>query len=1001
MSSSIKLRCLDDSGNNIFLVDSETGIYSKNTTESTNSSTGALLLYGGLSINKTSNSSSITQGGALTIAGGASFAKDVHIGGNLTVYGSQTQIISQTVNVQDNLIVINSSPIVGRDAGILFQRYQLENDSNSGDIVSDRPVLSSIVSSSTSTTVTLNIIASSQDDYYTGAFIKITSGTGNGQVRRISGYIGVSRIATINTAWTIQPSINDTFAIYNRVYATQYYSETQGDFTLGWTSNDPGSTNIVVSDYIGMKMGYVNIFNTVESIGVGSGGSFTTLGGASIGKSLYVGIDANVGLNVTIGSNLVVPNIKSTNTTISNLFSPAATLTNVTSSNVNIIGNLVAIGNSNTIGNIYTTAGNVGINTSTPENNLDVNGSASINGVFTISDGLRFIKDSNVNRIESGTSATTSNSAADLRFTSISGASVYMTITSSGNIGIARTNPEYKFDVNGTVRCSGGILAVNESNTLGNLFTYGGNVGVNIVNPAYQLDVNGNLHVKTNLYVDGLISGGTDTGSTFAYLTLTSTDDAINLSTGSLLTYGGITIQSPTDAVSVTNGGALLIEGGAAIGKRLFVGNGITSSFDSNTIGSIFTTGGNVGINTTSPMYVLDLGKSNNKQILSLSSDTDSFNGFGFTSGNVIVYQATGSHSFKTGSSRGNVGTERMTINSTGVGIGTNNPVYNLDVSGSIRGDSLIVGGLGAYTYGSIYRDSDWGMLFRSGTDNPNFAHFAWADYNDNKLMCISSTSGNIGIATSTPRFKLDVNGSMYINESTRVANTNVTDVSGGGLNINGDTVISGTGGIYFTQTGSGLNAPTTITRSLGSKIVLYPSLSSVSADYALGIESGNMWSGVPDINSGFIWYQGTTRVMSIKTGGNLVLHSTENSSGVGSGGSFVAVGGGSVVKDLYVGGSLVVDGQNLTNIVGNRTIGSFTGTGVYEITSISIGKTMLNTNYKIIGSMQTTSNNTNVYTVSFKNLTTTTFDVVIYRIDSLGSGWTDPNLKLSWQVTP
>ena len=93
MSSSIKLRCLDDSGNNIFLVDSETGIYSKNTTESTNSSTGALLLYGGLSINKTSNSSSITQGGALTIAGGASFAKDVHIGGNLTVYGSQSQII--------------------------------------------------------------------------------------------------------------------------------------------------------------------------------------------------------------------------------------------------------------------------------------------------------------------------------------------------------------------------------------------------------------------------------------------------------------------------------------------------------------------------------------------------------------------------------------------------------------------------------------------------------------------------------------------------------------------------------------------------------------------------------------------------------------------------------------------------------------------------------------------------------------------------------------------
>jgi hypothetical protein len=993
MSSSIKLRCLDDSGNNIFVVDSITGILSKNTTESSNSSTGALLLQGGLSINKTSNSSSITQGGALTIAGGASFAKDVHIGGNLTVYGTQTEIISQTVKVQDNLIVVNSSPIVGRDAGILFQRYQLENDSNSGDIVTDSPVLSSIISSSTSTTVTLNIIASSEDDYYTGSFIKITSGSGNGQVRRISGYIGISRIATVNTAWTIQPSINDTFAIYNRVYATQYYNKTQGDFTLGWTSDDPGSTNVVISDYIGMKMGCVNIFNTVESVGIGSGGSFTTLGGASIGKSLHVGVD------VTIGNNLVVPNIKATSTTVSNLFSPSATLTNVTSSNVNIIGNLVAIGNSNTIGNIYTTAGNVGINTTNPENNLHVNGTAHINGVFTTNDGLRFLKDSNINRIESGTSATTSNSAADLRFTSISGTSVYMTIASSGNIGIARTDPEYNLDVNGTVRCSGGILAVNESNTLGNLFTYGGNVGVNIVNPSYHLDVNGNAHIKTNLYVDGLISGGTDTGSTFAYLTLTSTDDSINLSTGSLVTYGGITIQSPTDAVSVTNGGGILVEGGAAIGKRLFVGNGIVSSFNSNTIGSIFTTGGNVGINTTSPMYILDLGKSNNKQILSLSSDTNSFNGFGFTSGNVIVYQATGSHSFKTGSSRGNVGTEMMTINATGVGIGTNNPVYDLDVSGDIRGDSIIIGGLGTYTYGSIYRDSDWGMLFRSGTNNPSFAHFAWADYNDNKLMCISSTSGNIGIATTTPRFKLDVNGNMYITSSTRIANTNVTNVTGGCLNINGDTVISGTGGIYFTS--SGLNPPSMTTRSFGSKIVLYPSLSSVSADYALGMESGNMWSSVPDINSGFVWYQGSMRVMSIQTAGNLVLHSTQNSSGVGTGGSFVALGGGSFVKDLYVGGSLIVDGQNLSSIVGNTTIGSFTGTGVYEIVGVNIGKTMSNTNYKIIGTIQTKSNNTNVYTVSFKNLTTTTFDAVIYRIDSLGSGWIDLNLTLSWQVTP
>ncbi len=137
--SSVKLKCLDDSGNDIFLVDSITGIIANNTSESLNSTIGAFTLSGGISIHQTKNATSITSGGALTIAGGASFGKDVHIGGNLTVYGTQTQIISQIVRIQDNLLVVNSLPNTSRDGGILFQRYQLENDNNMGDILQDIP----------------------------------------------------------------------------------------------------------------------------------------------------------------------------------------------------------------------------------------------------------------------------------------------------------------------------------------------------------------------------------------------------------------------------------------------------------------------------------------------------------------------------------------------------------------------------------------------------------------------------------------------------------------------------------------------------------------------------------------------------------------------------------------------------------------------------------------------------------------------------------------------
>lgn len=134
---------------------------------------------------------------------------------------------------------------------------------------------------------------------------------------------------------------------------------------------------------------------------------------------------------------------------------------------------------------------------------------------------------------------------------------------------------------------------------------------------------------------------------------------------------------------------------------------------------------------------------------------------------------------------------------------------------------------------------------------------------------------------------------------------------------------------------------------------------------------------------------------------GGLSINKTSNSSSITEGGSLTSAGGASFAKDMYIGGSLIVKGQNLTNIIGNTTIGSFSGTGVCEIIGISIGETMQNTNYKIIGNLQTTSNNTNIYTVSFKNITTTTFDAVIYRLDSLGSGWNDDYLKLSWQITP
>jgi hypothetical protein len=959
--SSIKLRCLDNSGNNIFIVDSDSGILSTNTISSSNSSTGAFSLSGGISINKTSNASSITAGGALTIAGGASIAKDVHIGGNLTVYGTQTQIISQVVRIQDNLLVVNAVPNTGRDGGILFQRYQLENDTGLGDVVTDTNAVSTTLTTATSTTLTFSLAANTSDNYYNGCFIKITSGAGANQVRQITSYVGAMRTATLNTSLTTTPIANDTVNIYNRIYAAYYYSETSDNFVLGWTTNDPDSSSVTVSDYIGLKSGYIMINDTTNAIGIGSGGSLTTLGGASISKGLYVGE------NVTIGNNLSVTMASATNITTTNTTSQNSILTNVSSSNI------------------------------TSTNNIFTNISSSNCTITNVSSSTI----TTVN-ITSGQSVSTNITTSTINITTgLTSGTARITNSNLTNVTISSLSVS-KLDANGN------------TNTVGNIFTTGGNVGINIISPAYHLDVNGNVHVNANLYVDGLISGGTQTGSTFAYLTLTSTDDAINLSTGSLLTYGGITIQSPTDAESVTNGGSFLTEGGASIGQRLFVGTGLVSANNSNTVGNIFTTGGNVGIGTASPNNNLEV-YSENTTILRITGAVAGQQGITLwdTAARWSIYKDTNTTSLRFWDGTA----DRITFKNGGnVGIGTTDPTSQLHILNSVNTESGMIvknSNSGSSAYSSVRIGNDSGsataiLFLNSSTRSGDGGTNTLTIRNDlgpirlqgggslNTLWL--STSGNIGIGTTSPGYGLHIEGSSYIVSSNRISNGNPSGVSGGSLNVNGDMVLSGTSGIYFTT--SGRNAPTTTNRSFGSKIVLYPTLSGSDVDYAMGVDTNCLWSSVQNSTAEFKWYQGTTIAMSIVGNATVTMHSTENVIGT-TGGSLVVNGGTLIKKDTTINGSLYVDGQNLSSILGNTTIGNFSGTGVCTISGISIGKTMANTNYKITGCLRTTTDNLNVYTVSFKKLTTTTFDAVIYRIDSLGSGWSDSNLYLSWQITP
>ena len=67
--------------------------------------------------------------------------------------------------------------------------------------------------SATSTTITLKATSSATDDIYNGMSIEITGGPGVGQIRRIEDYVGSTKVATVESAWTVTPNGTSTYEV--------------------------------------------------------------------------------------------------------------------------------------------------------------------------------------------------------------------------------------------------------------------------------------------------------------------------------------------------------------------------------------------------------------------------------------------------------------------------------------------------------------------------------------------------------------------------------------------------------------------------------------------------------------------------------------------------------------------------------------------------------------------------------------------------------------------
>lgn len=63
-------------------------------------------------------------------------------------------------------------------------------------------------------TITLNSGATATDDYYNGFVILVTGGTGVGQARLITDYVGSTKVASVSPNWATNPDATSTFILF-------------------------------------------------------------------------------------------------------------------------------------------------------------------------------------------------------------------------------------------------------------------------------------------------------------------------------------------------------------------------------------------------------------------------------------------------------------------------------------------------------------------------------------------------------------------------------------------------------------------------------------------------------------------------------------------------------------------------------------------------------------------------------------------------------------------
>ena len=263
------------------------------------------------------------------------------------------------------------------------------------------------------------------------------------------------------------------------------------------------------------------------------------------------------------------------------------------------------------------------------------------------------------------------------------------------------------------------------------------------------------------------VGDGNTTTSGVVYLNETTNQLGINTTT----TDGTVSIESPVGAgfglfaktAGINNWSGLYQDGSSNWTSVLRNGSG-TQTVQLNSSGDSYLNGGNVGIGTTSPNEKLTVAG----QIQVTDSGAQArlnLNNTG-TGDSQINFQLLGSSKFTLGvdnsdsdkfkiSGSSVLGSnDRLVIDSSGnVGIGTTSPQAKTRVFNSLNQDGLVVENSSAsFLYSAIFANN-------TSTTNGNLLRLRSSG--SDKMLVLGN--GNVGIGTTTPQYKLDVNGDTRV----------------------------------------------------------------------------------------------------------------------------------------------------------------------------------------------------------------------------------------------